>query len=237
MNLHCNWLSVRVATFALCCLSLWPHAAQAAEAIGWVQDKSGVVTIHSRGKQTPATLGAGVLSQDKITTARASRVQIMFKDKSILALSEMSECLIADVQLDAGNKSAARLGLKFLKGVFGMLLGGVSEHNPDGFSAQSPQVALGIRGTEFASAVDSAQELHGLYKGGPVVVTARHFKKSGAASAPQNTEELCDAMDDTVSAMERAYRSKRGAGQHSEADTYDAKAEKYEQLMEQYNCE
>jgi len=211
------------------------NAALAAGPVGWVQEASGVVTIHSGGAASPATIGKGVAPRDKVVTGAGSRVQIMFKDKTTLALAEKSECQIGDVHLEAADKSAARFSLSIVKGIFGLLAGAISEHNPDGFEVETPLVSVGIRGTEFVSAVFQNQEAHGLYEGGPVVVTATQFKKTGAAA--KGGEELCEAMKDTIKAMERAYRSKWGAGSHSEARKFEAKAEEYEKLLPQYGCQ
>lgn len=211
--------------------------AQAAEAVGWVQEVSGSASILSDGKNTPATVGLGVAPKDTVSTAKASRVQIMFKDKTTLALAEMSECVIGDVYLEASDKKKARFNLNIVKGFFGFLAGAIAKENPQGFKVESPLVAMGIRGTEFASSVGQQIETHGLYEGGPVVVTATKFKKASAALPADKKEEICDRIKDTIEDMERAYRSKRGAGEHSDAKKYDAKAEEYEKLFATYQCE
>lgn len=224
-------------TASLLALLLLPHLALAAEPVGWVQDKSGVVTIYSGGSQNPATIGAGVRSKDRITTSRAARVQIMFKDKTTLALSEMSECVIGDVYLEASEKKKSRFSLNIVKGIFGLLAGGIAEHNKEGFKVTTPEVAVGIRGTEFASAVASGSELHGLYEGGPVVVTATDFKKTAGSAGPEKQKQICETLEDTIDDMQRAYRSKWGAGKHTEARKFQTKAEEYEKLRSTYNCQ
>lgn len=209
--------------------------ACASDAVGWVQKASGAVTLESGGKSVAAKAGDGVHSRDILVTGPRSKAQIMFKDKTTLALAENSRCAIGDVYLDAGDTKSAALHVRFLKGAFGMLLGAIAKLNPSGFKAETPLVALGVRGTEFASAVAEDIESHGLYAGGPVVV------KAGAPpqTSPQpagDTRELCEELEDAVRLFEKAYRSKRSVGRHDEAKTYAAKAEEFERLVKQHNC-
>ena len=209
----------------------------AAEPVGWVQEVKGTVTILSNGKTSKAKIGDSLNVQDTVKTGAASRVQIMFKDKTTLALSENSEFRINEALLKKGSPPS--LFVRLLRGTMGMLTGAISKLNPAGLKVESPMVALGIRGTEFAMAVDQSLEVHGLYTGGPVVVTA-NTKPAKAAAAPalqgKQKEDLCDQIAETIKRFELAYMSKRGAGAHSEAKQLDAKAKEYEKMLGKYGC-
>jgi hypothetical protein len=210
--------------------------ALAAEAVGWVQEVQGTVTVISGGASTPAAVGGGVKSQDSLKTGPASRVQVMFKDKTTLALSENSECLMADVYMEKGQ--SPRFMVKLLNGAMGVLTGAIATINPEAFKVDTPLVALGIRGTEFASAVDPSKEVHGLYAGGPVIVKANTPPQKAGAPALQGEqkEDLCDQIRATVKRLNLAYMSKRGAGRHSEGKELKAEAEEYEKLLGKYQC-
>ncbi len=208
----------------------------AAEAVGWVQEVQGTVTVIAAGAATPAKVGSGVKSQDRLKTGPASRVQVMFKDKTTLALAENSECNIADVFMEKGQKP--RFVVKLLNGVMGVLTGAIDKINPGGFKVETPLVALGIRGTEFSSAVDPNTEVHGLYAGGPVVVKANTPPQKAAAPALQGAqkEDLCDQIKTTVKRLNLAYISKRGAGAHAEGKELKVDADAYEKLLDTYQC-
>lgn len=227
-----NMVLITVLTGGVCFIAV---VAQAAEPVGWVQEAVGAVTIHSSGKSINAKAGSGVLQHDRITTAANSHAQIMFRDKTTLAMAASSELVVADVYLKETDKSAARLVIKTVSGVFGFLMGGIAKSNPNGFKVETPIVALGIRGTEFGSAVSEDEELHGLYAGGPVVVSLNTPTKPTLDA--EDRENLCFELEDTVKGFERAHRLNWGAGRHTEAKQFKAKAEEYEKLLHQYNCE
>ncbi len=210
--------------------------ALAAEAVGWVQEVQGTVTVISGGASTPAKAGDGVKSQDSLKTGPASRVQVMFKDKTTLALAESSECLMADVYMEKGQ--SPRFMIRLLSGAMGVLTGAINTINPGAFKVETPLVALGIRGTEFASAVDPSTEVHGLYAGGPVIVTANTPPQKAGAPALQGEQKdkLCDQINKTVKRLNMAYISKRGTGKHSEGKELKAEADEYEKLLDKYQC-
>ncbi len=216
-------------------------AAYAAGAVGWVQEARGTVTLVTKGKAAPVKVGTAVQAQDRLKTGVNSRVQVMFKDKTTLALAADSECLIGDVYLEKPDKSLVTLTLEFFKGTFDVLAGRAAKLNPERFQVKTPMVSLGVRGTEFASAVDGRNETHGLYAGGPVVVTKSGAAKTAAKSsgaAPKVTgAQLCEQIEKTIDAAQRAYRDCRIARQSSQSRSWEAKVAEFEKLAKQYNCE
>ncbi len=210
----------------------------AAGAAGWVQEAKGKVTVISQGKVLSAKVGTPLQTQDSVKTGANSRVQIMFKDKTTLALAADSECRIGDVFLEKPDKSLVALTLEFIRGTFDVLAGGVAKMNPERFHIRTPMVSLGVRGTEFASAVDRGSELHGLYEGGPVVVTRLGAKatKPAAVSPRVSPAQLCEQIEKTMDAAEKAYRDYRIAKMYDQSKIWDAKVDEYKKLASQYSC-
>ncbi len=213
-------------------------AAFAAGEAGWVQEAKGTVNLISTGKTTPVKTGTAVRAQDRLKTGANSRVQVMFKDKTILALAADSECLIGDVYLEKPEKSLVALTLEFFKGTFDVLAGKAAKLHPERFQVKTPMVSLGVRGTEFASAVDGSNEVHGLYAGGPVVVTRLGVNKAKASASPPKvtTAQLCEQIEKSIDAAEKAYRDCRIARQSSQSKSWEAKVTEFENLAKKYNC-
>lgn len=234
--LWCSAISGVLLLFLVCLA-----APAAAEPVGWVQEARGVVTILSQGQSSPAQVGTGVKAQDSLRTGAASRVQIMFKDKTTLALGENSECALGAIVLDQGKPQGANLPLTLLKGAMGILLGAVGKSNPAGFTVETPQVSVGVRGTEFGSVLRGDAELHGLQSGGPVLVRATALQSAAAApkasGAPPAREALCKQLKETVRRFELAAMAVRGTPEQASGKELKAKVEEYEAMQRQHGCE
>lgn len=209
--------------------------AQAAGAVGWVQEAQGQANIMRGESAMPAKPGMAINNKDKVTTGAASRLQIMFKDRTILALAANSECHIADVFME--KKKKPTFFVRLFKGTASFLSGAIKELNPEGFKVETPNASLGIRGTEFASAVDPGKEVHGLYADGPLLVSAKNPPQPGvAALPPYKKSQLCQQITISMKATNLAYRKIRSKGKHTEAKPYKVKAEAYRKLLRTYQC-
>ena len=226
-----------VFLIALICIIASSGVVMAAGAVGWVQESRGQVNIMRGGAAQPAKVGMVVNDKDRIATGPASRVQIMFKDKTILTLAADSNCDLADVFMERNQKPV--FFVRLIKGTLGLLTGAIKKLNSSGFKVETPQLTLGIRGTEFASAVDSGHEVHGLYADGPLIVSASGQPAQQAAPAltPAKKRELCEQIEETVRRLDLAFMEKRGVGQHAEAKQLQAQAREYEKLLGTYQCE
>ena len=167
----------------LFCATAWAQLdvlpAYDAEVVGWVQEAEGSANlVEPSGNVRPATVQAEVLAQDTLTTGADGRLQVVFRDKTVIALGADSKLLVKDVMdLEGGGQ----FNLQFIEGVARVVTSEVVSANPDKFEMETPLGTIGIRGTEFGSLISDGREAHLLYEGGPVLFSDEQILASDAA--------------------------------------------------------
>ncbi len=173
--------------------------ATAENVVGWVQKSEGSVTlVDSSGAGRPAEVQAGVMANDTLTTGPDGRLQVVFKDKTMLALGNDSRLLVKDaMDMDGGG----RLDLEFLQGVARVVASEILSAKPEAFSMRTPLGGIGIRGTEFGSLAAADHESHVLYEGGPVICTFRQESGEAEALRVEACQKLAHARELTEYAL------------------------------------
>ena len=175
-------------------------AAQGTVVVGWVQKAEGSVSlVEPSGDIRPAAVQAEVMARDTVATGADGRAQIVFTDRTMLALGGDSRLLVKDaMDMDGGG----RLDLEFIEGAARVVASEVLSANPDNFQLGTPLGRIGIRGTEFGSLVATDHEAHLLYEGGPVVYTDEQgLPGDNAALKADACEKLATARDMTEAAL------------------------------------
>ena len=114
--------------------------------IGVVSSMKGHASL-IRGQITSSLkLGQELNKSDKITTESDSKVQLTFKDKTIVTVGKNSEVALNEYNFD-GDKSQVDLGFK--KGLFKVMTGKIGKLNPQAFSIKTSNATIGIRGTQI----------------------------------------------------------------------------------------
>lgn len=124
-----------------------------AEEVGTVAAVEGTAEILRGGTWSVATTGAGVATGDNIRTGRPGHVRIVFRDDSVLVLSDATTILI-DQQVYDPNASQSVFGLLQgkLKSVASHYYGAPGSR----YEVQTPTAVAGVRGTEFVMSYDPA---------------------------------------------------------------------------------
>lgn len=203
--------------------------------IGWVQEVKGNVTLTAKGQTKPAKVNTAVNNGDMVKTGANSRVQIMFVDRTTMALGAESHLQINNVVYNPNNKASGQFHVKFLRGTFGVLVGklrSLMNIEPDRFKFDSPLGVLGIRGTEFASMVNQGREFHALVEGGPVAVTATTF--SGGASAADPA--LCKQIKSTITEYKKAISVARRYNETNSANKLQKKMQAVLKVKAENKC-
>lgn len=212
---------------ACVCTLLWAVCAAAAP-VGYVQEAVGDARILCADESVKvAAEKMPVQESDTLITGQGSRMQVMFTDRSVLALGEDSELKVYSVMSQFGSGMTS---LGMLKGTMRVITGKVVSENPDKFLVESPLGVIGIRGTEFASLVDGERETHALLEGGPVVYTTT---QNLGGDYSNNRKELCakafDALESYQEARELYDQSgKVGSKRRMEGKIRDLRAIMYE---------
>ncbi len=106
-----------------------------------------------RGKQEiKLDLLTKILKDDIVKTKDNSKIQIIFKDNTIITIGKNSQLAISDYVFDEkNNQYKADFGL--LKGTFRTITGRIGKISPDRFKLNSKSSTIGIRGTQIISNV------------------------------------------------------------------------------------
>ncbi|OVE74730.1 hypothetical protein BVX97_06400 [bacterium E08(2017)] len=137
--------------------------------------KGNVKAIASSGQERQLSLKSEIFQNDRIITAQESKIQIMFDDNSIISQGEDGDMTIDEyVYAPTGaGKENAKCGMKFMKGVFRVVTGKITDLNPDRFEVKTRMATIGIRGCEVGATVRNAVEdiyVLGLPKGRKIVI-------------------------------------------------------------------
>ena len=154
------------------------------------------------GKRVKLSLKGAVYALDTLKTGDKTKVQIMFKDSTIVSLASNTSVSLKKFAYSKKKKSN-RFLMRVTQGVFRLITGAIVKRNPENFKVQTPQATIGIRGTTIYGKVSGANEQIGLLNigaGHSLVIKSRStgvekvlttprvavsINSSGAVSAPK----------------------------------------------------
>ncbi len=115
--------------------------------IGKINFVKGDATITRVGKSLKVTTKSLLEKYDFIKTAGNSKVQIIFKDNTILTIGKNSTLDIADYLYDEKKPKINKAKFKILKGAFTSITGRIGKINKNKFKLKTKSASIGIRGT------------------------------------------------------------------------------------------
>jgi hypothetical protein len=119
-----------------------------ANVVGTITALQGTAFIVRNGNNIQATLGASLNEKDSIKTKDKSKVQIIFKDETIITIGKKSNFSIDEYLFDDKNAPKAKFGL--ISGAMRTITGKIGKIAPDRFSVKTKTATIGIRGTNFS---------------------------------------------------------------------------------------
>lgn len=131
------------------------HAAAIGNVIA-VQGKASATSVD--GKARILRLKSPISMQDRIVTQGNTRLQIMFVDDSIISLGPSSEMTIDEYIYSPKNKKKSGSTFGFVRGIFRVVTGKITELNPDRFKVKTRMATIGIRGCELGFRIRLEQE-------------------------------------------------------------------------------
>jgi FecR protein len=123
------------------------HAADGA-AVGKVSDVDGTTEIVSGGASTAAAKGAAVRMNDELNTGADGRLQVTFRDNTVLTLSENARVVIDRYVYDP-EQGVGDVLLTTTQGAFRFATGKMKELTEKTITVETPVAQVGVRGTEF----------------------------------------------------------------------------------------
>lgn len=130
--------------FAIICLGLafcGPVAAQTVGSVTRVQNQARVAS-------KTAAVGVSVRMNDVLRTGPNARLQITFRDGTLLTLGENARVVIDRYVYDPG-KSTGVMALKTTQGAFRFATGRLNQMRNKDVTVTTPAAAVAVRGTEF----------------------------------------------------------------------------------------
>lgn len=135
------------------------------EAAGMVIALRGeVVAVNGAGVTRKLNIKDSFFPKDTIKTGKRSRLQIMFRDKSIISLGSASELKVSEYDWN-GHKQEGKLTTEVKEGAFRVMGGLISKKNPEKLQTKTPAATIGIRGSMYSGSVRGG-ELSVVFEGG-----------------------------------------------------------------------
>jgi FecR protein len=116
--------------------------------IGTISDVENEAQIVSASGSTTAVVGLAVHMKDQLDTGADGRLQVTFKDQTVLTLGENAQVLIDRYVFDP-NRGAGEALLKATQGAFRFAAGQLKNVPNKTITVSTPVADVGVRGTEF----------------------------------------------------------------------------------------
>lgn len=108
---------------------------------------NGKATIERESQSIAAKVGSVILEKDTIKTSETSRLQMIFKDKTVITLGKSTVFSVQEFLFDETAESTANFSLT--KGFLKSVTGKIGKVAPQRFKIKTKTSTIGIRGTTF----------------------------------------------------------------------------------------
>jgi hypothetical protein len=132
---------------ALLMLLIIGQTAYAAELFGTVDALSGTATVADQtGQKSAVAVGQKIYAGQTINSGPEGEVQIVTEDGGFIAVRPNTVFRIDDYRADGSADD--RIFMSLLSGAVRSITGWIGKHNTDAYRLTTPNVTLGIRGTD-----------------------------------------------------------------------------------------
>jgi hypothetical protein len=197
--------------------------------VGVVSAFKGDANILRDGKDINVKTGLKLQKNDELTTKKNTKVQLVFKDKTIITVGKNSKFSIHDYLFDeqasTGKKVNAKFG--FAKGLFRTVTGKIGKINPNKFKIKVKSASIGIRGTKFDVSVTPKATKIGVSEG------AIGFTQGGVET-PVAAGQIMEYTVDTggIEVKEGVLEESKQMDKEEKEEKKEDKAEKKEDKAE-----
>ncbi len=161
--------------------------------VATVTGLTGKAFVERSGKKIDVTLGFELGEKDTIVTNGKAKVQIIFKDETLVTVGKNSKFSIDEYLFEENQESVAKFAI--LKGAMRTITGRIGKIAPDRFSVKAKTATIGIRGTNFTALVDEDDTVRVYCTYGAISVTVNgveYIVKQGyyITISPDGTVEI-----------------------------------------------
>ena len=135
---------IKLLTITTLFLATLTHA----DIVATITALSGKATIERNSQKIVATLGIKVHGNDNIITADNSKLQLIFKDETIISIGKNSHFSIKEYLFEENQEPVAKFGM--LRGAMRTITGKIGKIAPQKFTVTTKTATIGIRGTNFS---------------------------------------------------------------------------------------
>jgi hypothetical protein len=127
-----------------------PLSAQAAEpaAVGVVDKVENDARVVSGDRVTPAVVGTPVRLREELRTGPEGRLQVTFRDGTVLTLGEKASVIVDRYVYDL-DRNVGETVLQATKGAFLFASGRIKQLKQHTIAVSTPAADIGVRGTKF----------------------------------------------------------------------------------------
>lgn len=115
--------------------------------IGKVSAVVGDASIQREDSKITAKVGTIIEEKDIVLTKNNSKVQLVFKDNTVITIGKDSALDISEYVYDTKNPNNSKTDFNFFKGAFKTITGNIGKINRDKFKLRTKSATIGIRGT------------------------------------------------------------------------------------------
>lgn len=169
-------------------------------------------------------LGDKLQEKDVIHTQDKAKVQIIFKDETIITIGKNSTFAINEYLFDESKESVAKFGM--LSGAMRAITGKIGKVAPDKFMVKTKTATMGIRGTNFSILVGEDGSYEAYCTFGAISVSidgTEHVVQQGfyISISPEGKVEVKEFTPQDLKDMKEKNfaKSKAKKGKASEDDT------------------
>lgn len=152
-------------------LFLAPAFAQA-QAIGRIIQTSGLVTaVNATGTEREIARGSEIFVDETVTTGPRGNAKLRFTDGAVITLDVDSFFTVNTYEYDGAGGAADSMVMTIARGTMRTLTGTIGDDPADTYQLNTPFASIGVRGTEYAVAVDVTGRVRVFVFDGSIAVT------------------------------------------------------------------
>ena len=162
--------------------------------IGKISAIIGDASLTRDSKSLKLFVGTEIEKNDIIKTSSNSKLQIIFKDNTIVTLGKNSALNIEEYFYDKNQPKKSKTELNFFKGAFKTITGQIGKINKEKFKLKTKTATIGIRGTVILGNQNSIACIQGEVVvenlGKTVVLRPNEFTKTSLNKEPTAPEQM-----------------------------------------------
>jgi len=178
--------------------------------VATVTGVNGDATIQRNGTEIKIALGSVLEEKDTVITSENAKVQIIFKDETIVTIGKNSNFSISEYLFEDGVEPVVKFSM--LKGAMRTITGKIGKIAPEKFKVTAKTATIGIRGTNFTINIteDNLTEVYCTFGAISIAIdNNEHIVEQGffITVSPDGETNIQDFKADDLKSMKKSFSS------------------------------